>query len=215
MDFLQRCVSAIQACDKPVIAAVHGICFGAGLDLISACDVRLCAEGTVFSIKVRLGSGGVSSFRGSSLLTDLLRTRQEVDIGLAADIGSLQRLPRVTSNASLLYELALTARTFGPAEAEKLGLVSRTVTGKGFERVRHEAIELAKVVASEASLDFFGVSEVVGSAVDPLTRPPRQIARCDLVDQASPQLLARAHRPGRVAVHAGLVSCPVSCFCGF
>ncbi|TKA50977.1 hypothetical protein B0A53_05669 [Rhodotorula sp. CCFEE 5036] len=125
MDFLQRCVSAIQACDKPVIAAVHGICFGAGLDLISACDVRLCAEGTVFSIK-------------------------EVDIGLAADIGSLQRLPRVTSNASLLYELALTARTFGPAEAEKLGLVSRTVTGKGFERVRHEAIELAKVVASKS-----------------------------------------------------------------
>ena len=52
MDFLQRCVSAIQACDKPVIAAVHGICFGAGIDLISACDVRLCAEGTVFSIKV-------------------------------------------------------------------------------------------------------------------------------------------------------------------
>ena len=120
MDFLQRCVSAIQACDKPVIAAVHGICFGAGLDLISACDVRLCAEGTLFSIKVRLGSGGASSFRGSSLLTDLLRTGQEVDIGLAADIGSLQRLPRVTSNASLLYELALTARTFGPAEAEKL-----------------------------------------------------------------------------------------------
>lgn len=54
MDFLQRSVSSIQQCDKPVIAAVHGICFGAGLDLISACDVRLCAaQGTVFSIKVR------------------------------------------------------------------------------------------------------------------------------------------------------------------
>ncbi|GAA5993278.1 hypothetical protein JCM10908_001408 [Rhodotorula pacifica] len=127
MDFLQRSVSAIQACDKPVIAAVHGICFGAGLDLISACDVRLCAEGTVFSIK-------------------------EVDIGLAADIGSLQRLPLVTSNASLLYELALTARTFGPAEAEKLGLVSRTVGGKSVEGVRREAVELAKVIAGKSPI---------------------------------------------------------------
>ncbi|GAA5881739.1 hypothetical protein JCM3774_005974 [Rhodotorula dairenensis] len=128
MDFLQRSVSAVQACDKPVIAAVHGICFGAGLDLISACDVRLCAEGTVFSIK-------------------------EVDIGLAADIGSLQRLPRVTSNASLLYELALTARTFGPDEARQLGLVSRVVPGgKGVDRVRHEAIELAKVIAGKSPI---------------------------------------------------------------
>lgn len=77
---------------------------------------------------------------------------QEVDIGLAADIGSLQRLPRVTSNASLLYELALTARTFGPAEAKELGLVSRVVSGsKGVERVRHEAIELAKVIAGGCS----------------------------------------------------------------
>lgn len=71
---------------------------------------------------------------------------QEVDIGLAADIGSLQRLPRVTGNASLLYELALTARNFGPAEAEKLGLVSRIVGG-GKKGVQEAAMELAKVIA--------------------------------------------------------------------
>ncbi|POY70947.1 hypothetical protein BMF94_6035 [Rhodotorula taiwanensis] len=125
MDFLQRSVSSIQQCDKPVIAAVHGICFGAGLDLISACDVRLCAaQGTVFSIK-------------------------EVDIGLAADIGSLQRLPRVCSNASLLTELALTARNFGADEAVQLGLVSRVVQG-GPERVREEALKLASVIASKS-----------------------------------------------------------------
>lgn len=53
MDTLQRAVSAIQDCEKPVVAAVHGICFGAGLDLVSACDIRLCAENTTFSIKVR------------------------------------------------------------------------------------------------------------------------------------------------------------------
>ncbi|BGO92429.1 hypothetical protein NBRC10512_007511 [Rhodotorula toruloides] len=124
--FLQQAVSSIQNCDKPVVAAVHGICFGAGVDLFSACDVRLCAEGTVFSIK-------------------------EVDIGLAADIGSLQRLPRVTGNASLLYELALTARNFGPPEAEKLGLVSRVVGG-GKKGVQEAAMELAKVIASKSPI---------------------------------------------------------------
>lgn len=72
---------------------------------------------------------------------------QEVDIGLAADIGSLQRLPLVTGNASLVAELALTARNFGPDEAEKLGLVSRVVSG-GEQGVKDEAIRLAKVIAS-------------------------------------------------------------------
>lgn len=76
---------------------------------------------------------------------------QEVDIGLAADIGSLQRLPRVTGNASLLYELALTARNFGPKEAVELGLVSRVVPEGGApgEKVREEAVRLAKVIAGE------------------------------------------------------------------
>ncbi|BGP56478.1 hypothetical protein JCM8202v2_004098 [Rhodotorula sphaerocarpa] len=129
MDTLQRAVSAIQDCEKPVVAAVHGICFGAGLDLVSACDIRLCAENTTFSIK-------------------------EVDIGLAADIGSLQRLPRVTGNASLLYELALTARNFGPKEAVELGLVSRVVPEGGApgEKVREEALRLAKVIADKSPI---------------------------------------------------------------
>lgn len=74
--------------------------------------------------------------------------KQEVDIGLAADIGSLQRLPRVCSNASLLTELALTARNFGADEAVQLGLVSRVVQG-GPERVREEALKLASVIACE------------------------------------------------------------------
>ncbi|GAA6044177.1 hypothetical protein JCM8097_007222 [Rhodosporidiobolus ruineniae] len=124
---LQSCISSIQACSKPVIAAVHGICYGAGLDILSACDVRVCArEGTVFSIK-------------------------EVDIALAADIGSLQRLPYVTGNASLLAELALTARDFGADEALQLGLVSRAVGG-GREGVLGEAKRVAGVIASKSPI---------------------------------------------------------------
>ncbi|GAA5968351.1 hypothetical protein JCM3765_002912 [Sporobolomyces pararoseus] len=121
---LQDSVSSIQNCSKPVVAATFGICLGAGIDLISACDVRLCSEKTIFSIK-------------------------EVDIGLAADVGSLQRLPKVTGNASLLYELALTARNFGPEEAVKLGLVSNVVKG-GREEVTREALKLAQLIASKS-----------------------------------------------------------------
>ncbi|GAA6005813.1 hypothetical protein JCM10207_007238 [Rhodosporidiobolus poonsookiae] len=124
MALLQSCVSALQECTKPVIAAVHGLCLGAGIDLMSACDVRYCASNSVFSIK-------------------------EVDIGLAADIGSLQRLPKTTANASLLYELALTARNFSPAEAVTLGLVSRVVEGER-EGVVGAAVETAKVIASKS-----------------------------------------------------------------
>jgi delta(3,5)-delta(2,4)-dienoyl-CoA isomerase len=154
MATLQHSISSLELCSKPVIAAVHGLCLGAGIDIMSACDVRLCAEGTVFAIKVRFSSflpfssplSGCSAGRPRQTLSDALERQQEVDIGLAADIGSLQRLPKTTGNASLLYELALTARNFGPAEAEKLGFVSRTVGG-GKEGVVKEALELAKVIA--------------------------------------------------------------------
>ncbi|GAA5830653.1 hypothetical protein JCM5353_007571 [Sporobolomyces roseus] len=123
---LQDSVSAIQNCSKPVVAATYGICLGAGIDLISACDVRYCSEKTLFSIK-------------------------EVDIGLAADVGSLQRLPKITSNASLLYDLALTARNFGPDEAVKLGLVSKVVGG-GRGEVTKEALKLAELIASKSPI---------------------------------------------------------------
>lgn len=115
---------------------------GAGIDLISACDVRYCSEKTLFSIKVS------SLFLPIDLQADRL-TRwvlQEVDIGLAADVGSLQRLPKITANASLLYDLALTARNFGPDEAVKLGLVSKVVEG-GREEVTKEALKLAELIA--------------------------------------------------------------------
>ncbi|GAA5867363.1 hypothetical protein JCM8547_003321 [Rhodosporidiobolus lusitaniae] len=129
---LQSCVSALQACQKPIVAACHGICYGAGLDILSACDVRLCASG---------GEGG----------RETRMAIKEVDIALAADIGSLQRLPKTTGNASLLYELALTARDFGPDEALQLGLVSRVVEG-GREEVLREALRVAEVIASKSPI---------------------------------------------------------------
>lgn len=81
----QDAFTAIEVCSKPVIAAVHNACFGAGVDLITACDIRYCAKDSFFCVK-------------------------EVDIGLAADVGSLQRLPKVIGNNSLVRELCFTGR---------------------------------------------------------------------------------------------------------
>ncbi|KAM0749496.1 ClpP/crotonase [Meredithblackwellia eburnea MCA 4105] len=132
---LQNCVSAIENSSKPVIAAVHGICIGAGLDIISACDVRYSATNSLFSIR-------------------------EVAVGLAADVGSLQRLPSKVANDSLLRELALTARDFGTAEASELGLVSKSVQG-GRDEVLKEALQLAKVIASKSPVATLGTKHLL------------------------------------------------------
>lgn len=81
----QDAFTAIESCSKPVIAAIHNACFGAGVDLVTACDIRYCDKSSFFCVK-------------------------EVDVGLAADVGSLQRLPKIIGNNSLVRELCLTGR---------------------------------------------------------------------------------------------------------
>ncbi|XP_071274828.1 delta(3,5)-Delta(2,4)-dienoyl-CoA isomerase, mitochondrial isoform X2 [Agelaius tricolor] len=101
----QESFSVMEKCPKPVIAAVHGPCIGAGVDLISACDIRFCSQDASFQVK-------------------------EVDMGLAADVGTLQRLPKIVGSQSLVNELALTARVMRAPEALSCGLVSRVLPNK-------------------------------------------------------------------------------------
>lgn len=82
---MQETFTSMEKCPQPVIVCVHGACIGGGIDLISASDIRYCTKDAFFSIK-------------------------EVDIGLAADVGTLQRIQHVTGNASLVRELAFSAR---------------------------------------------------------------------------------------------------------
>ncbi|XP_012291426.2 delta(3,5)-Delta(2,4)-dienoyl-CoA isomerase, mitochondrial isoform X2 [Aotus nancymaae] len=96
----QETFTVIEKCPKPVIAAVHGGCIGGGVDLVTACDIRYCAQDAFFQVK-------------------------EVDMGLAADVGTLQRLPRVIGSQSLVNELAFTARKMMADEALGSGLVRR------------------------------------------------------------------------------------------
>jgi len=139
MDF-QDAIAATERCPFPVIAAVHGAAIGLSIDMISACDVRYAASNTSFSIK-------------------------EVDIGLAADIGTLGRLPKLAGNQSLVHELAYTARPFSAVEAEKMGLISKIVEG-GREEVLEAALETAKFIATKSPIAVLGTKRILQHARD-------------------------------------------------
>jgi delta(3,5)-delta(2,4)-dienoyl-CoA isomerase len=95
----------------------------------------------------------------------ILEHWQEVDIGLAADIGSLAFLPHITGNHSLIRELAYTARPFSAAEAEKIGLLSKVVPGSRDEVVK-EALELARVISTKSPIAVSGSKHLITHARD-------------------------------------------------
>ncbi|SJX62018.1 related to DELTA3,5-DELTA2,4-DIENOYL-COA ISOMERASE PRECURSOR [Sporisorium reilianum f. sp. reilianum] len=126
----QEAISWFEYVEKPVIAAAHGVAFGLAIDIMSACDVRYATSTTRFSIK-------------------------EVDAGLAADIGTLQRFPKIVGNDSLARELCYTAREFDAAEAREIGFLSKVVDG-GREEVVAAAVKTAAQIASKAPVAVRG-----------------------------------------------------------
>lgn len=88
-----------------------------------------------------------------------------MDIGLAADIGSLAYLPHITGNHSLVRELAYTARPFNAVEAEKIGLLSKVVPGSRDEVVK-EALELARFISTKSPIAVSGSKHLITHARD-------------------------------------------------
>jgi len=135
----QQAIDTIALADKPVVAAVQGWCIGGGVDLVSACDVRVCSAGAKFSVR-------------------------ETKMAIVADVGSLQRLPHIIGHAATA-ELALTGGDVDSARAERLGLVSR-VYGDD-EELLAGARELAEQIAGNPPLVVQGVKRVLGQAIRP------------------------------------------------
>ncbi|CAI9553079.1 unnamed protein product [Staurois parvus] len=125
----QESFSAIEKCTKPVIAAIHNGCIGGGVNLITACDIRYCSQDAWFQVK-------------------------EVDVGLAADVGALQRLPSIIGNRSLVNELAFTARKMMSDEALNSGLVSRVFPDKS--SLLLASLDLATEIASRSPVAVQG-----------------------------------------------------------
>ncbi|EST07860.1 Crotonase superfamily [Kalmanozyma brasiliensis GHG001] len=126
----QEAISWFEYVEKPVIAAAHGVAYGLAIDIMSACDIRYATKTTKFSIK-------------------------EVDAGLAADIGTLQRFPKIVGNDSLARELCFSAREFDSAEAREIGFLSKVVDG-GREEVVDAAVKTASIIASKAPVAVRG-----------------------------------------------------------
>ncbi|XP_046545259.1 delta(3,5)-Delta(2,4)-dienoyl-CoA isomerase, mitochondrial-like isoform X2 [Haliotis rubra] len=126
---MQESFTVIERCTKPVIAAIHSACVGGGLDMTSACDIRYCTSDAWFQIK-------------------------EVDIGLAADVGTLQRFPKVVGNDSLVRELVYSVRKFYADEALSMGYVSRIFPDK--KAMVEGALDLAVLIASKSPIAVQG-----------------------------------------------------------
>ena len=137
LDF-QDTVSAIERCRKPVLAAIHGACIGGGIDVAVACDVRYCSADAVFSVR-------------------------EVDVGLTADVGTLQRLPKLIGEG-MARELAYTGRNVNGREARDIGLVNRCYDTPA--ELAAGVGEIATAIAAKSPLAVRGSKEMITYARD-------------------------------------------------
>ena len=130
---LQRSITAVADCPKPVIAAIHGYCIGGGVDLISACDVRLASADARFSIR-------------------------ETKIAIVADVGTLQRLPSIIGKGHVA-ELAYTGKDIDAERARQIGLVNDVFPDA--DGVVKGAREMAAEIAANSPIAVQGTKHVL------------------------------------------------------
>ena len=128
----------VAACRKPVIAAVNGWCIGGGLDFIAACDIRLASVDARFSLR-------------------------EVKVAIVADLGSLQRLPRIIGDG-LTRELAFTGKDITAARALQINLVSEVFETR--DAMLEAARRVAREIAENPPLVVQGIKRVMNYCAD-------------------------------------------------
>lgn len=132
---LQLTASCLADSPKPVIAAVHGHCLGAGMDLITACDIRYGAADSMFSIR-------------------------ETRMAIVADVGTLQRLPAIVG-AGHTAELAFTGADIDAVRASEIGLLNRVFPD--FATTHQAALELVGQIAANSPLVLQGIKAVLAA----------------------------------------------------
>ena len=135
---LQHTITCLEKARMPVIAAVQGACVGGGVDLATATDMRYCTSDAFFCI-------------------------QEINIGMAADVGTLQRLPRIIPD-SKMRELAYTGRRMLSNEAKESGLVSDVY--KTQKEMLDAANEMANEIATKSPVAIYGLKAVMNYSRD-------------------------------------------------
>jgi len=135
---LQDNLTAIEKCRVPVLAAIHNTCIGGGVDMTCCADMRYGSADAFFSIR-------------------------EIDIGMTADVGTLQRLPRLIPDG-MVRELAYTGRNMGAEEARQLGFLNAVYEDR--ETLLREVTAIAHEIAKKAPLAVRGSKEMIVYARD-------------------------------------------------
>jgi enoyl-CoA hydratase len=149
IDWLQDAFNAVENARPPVVAAIHGGCIGAGVDLAAACDLRVASAEAFFQVA-------------------------EVDVAITADLGTLQRLLHLIPSG-IVRELAYTGRRMEAEEALRLGLVNRVETDR--ESAISAALALAGTIAAKSPLAVAGAKRSLNySRGRPVEEGLRQVA---------------------------------------
>lgn len=135
---LMRCFDALEEARFPVIAAIQGGCIGGALDLAAACDLRVASADAFFTV-------------------------QEIHIGMAADLGVLQRLPKIVP-PGVAREMAYTGERMPAQRALQVGLVNAVLPDA--EATLAHAMKLAEAIAAKSPLAVAGSKMAINYAVD-------------------------------------------------
>lgn len=135
---LMACFDVLEQAHFPVIAAIQGGCLGGALDLAAACDLRLCSADAFFAV-------------------------QEIHIGMAADLGVLQRLPKIVA-PGVAREMAYTGDRIGAERALATGLVNAVLPDAA--ATLEQALKMAGAIAAKSPVAIAGSKMALNFAID-------------------------------------------------
>jgi enoyl-CoA hydratase/carnithine racemase len=136
---LQQSLTVIEECPIPVIAGVHGYVFGGAMNILNCVDYKFSTKDAKFSIK-------------------------EIDIGLTADLGILQRLAKQIGNESIVKRLAYTGEVFNGEKAAKYRIVDEVADD--YKQMVDSMFKLAEVIAEKSPLILWGIKRSINFARD-------------------------------------------------
>ena len=135
---LQRTFSCLEESRLPVLSAIQGACIGGGIDMVSATDLRYATEDAFFCI-------------------------QEINIGMTADVGTLQRMPKLVPEG-VVRELAYTGRNMSASEAKERGFVNDIYEAQ--DAMDDAVLEIAQEIGSKSPMAIWGTKQTLNYGRD-------------------------------------------------